>query len=80
MFKSLGSLWGPTFPYTLDASPFCDRSWGQWIHYRGVSKEDNSAVSVFKIEAPDANDRKLVAARNGVKRSKTVSVEKDDRH
>lgn len=73
MFKSLGSLWGPVFPYTVEATPCDSRCWGgQWAHYRGVSKDDNSAVSIFKIEAADANDKKMIAARNGVKRSKTL--------
>ncbi len=74
MFAQLtGSLgWGPKFPYTLDPLPVAERSWGQWQHYKGVSQNDNSAVSIFKISDANPNDPKLVAARNGVKRLKMV--------
>jgi SCY1-like protein 1 len=63
---------GPTFPYTI-GQPFAT-AWGGWTHYRGTAKDDNSAVSIFKISAPNANDPKLRAARNGVKRLKLVGA------
>lgn len=62
---------GSTFPYTI-GQPFSS-AWGAWTHYRGTGKEDGSAVSIFKISAANANDPKLRAARNGVKRLKLVS-------
>lgn len=75
MFAKLTALVGGGYslPYNLD-EPFTT-AWGQWTHYRGYSKDDNSPVSVFKISAADANDKKLVAARNGVKRLKLVRAQ-----
>ncbi|EFJ49788.1 hypothetical protein VOLCADRAFT_80567 [Volvox carteri f. nagariensis] len=72
MFAKLTALVGGgyTFPYVIE-EPY-DSAWGQWTHYRGKSKEDNSPVSIFKISATDPNDRKLVCARNGVKRLKML--------
>lgn len=72
MFAKLTALVGGgySFPYILE-EPY-DSAWGHWTHYRGKSKEDNSLVSIFKISAVDTNDRKLVCARNGVKRLKMV--------
>ncbi len=73
MFAKLTALVGGySFPYELqDTLP---HSWGQWTHHRGVHREDGSLVSVFKVSAVDPNDRKLVVARNGVKRLKMVSA------
>ncbi|GLC35616.1 hypothetical protein PLESTM_000343500 [Pleodorina starrii] len=72
MFAKLTALVGGgySFPYIVE-EPY-DSAWGQWTHCRGKSKEDNSPVSVFKISATDPNDRKLVCARNGVKRLKML--------
>ena len=61
---------GSSFPYTLEEAYPC--AWGQWTHYKGVATADGSRVSIFKIQADDPQDRKLVAARNGVKRLKLV--------
>jgi SCY1-like protein 1 len=72
MFAKLTALVGGgyTFPYTVEeAYATC---WGGWSHHRGSSKEDGSAVSVFKFQASEASDPKLAAARNGVKRLKMV--------
>lgn len=63
---------GSTFPYTT-GQPFSS-AWGAWTHYRGTAREDGAAVSIFKISAASANDPKLRAARNGVKRLKLVSI------
>jgi SCY1-like protein 1 len=75
MFAKLSALvgGGPALNYNLDPEPF-EVAWGCWSHYRGTSREDGSAVSVFKIAAADPADLKLVAARNGVKRLRMVRV------
>ncbi len=72
MFAKLSALVssGPTFPYTLGEA--YETAWGSWTHYRGKAREDGAAVSVFKISAGSRSDPKLLSARNGVKRLKTV--------
>ncbi|KXZ49263.1 hypothetical protein GPECTOR_22g856 [Gonium pectorale] len=72
MFAKLTALVGGgfSFPYVLE-EPY-ESAWGQWTHYRGKSKDDNSPVSIFRISATDPNDPKLVCARNGVKRLKML--------
>lgn len=72
MFAGFAKLagFGSAFPYTLGAA--YPSAWGQWTHYDGTSTSDGQRVSVFKISAEDPNDRRLVAARNGVKRLKLV--------
>jgi SCY1-like protein 1 len=74
MFAKLSALvaGGPALNFNVDPHQY-DTAWGCWTHHNGTSKEDGSAVSVFKIAAVDPNDVKLVAARNGVKRLKMVS-------
>ena len=62
---------GYAFPYTVEET--YPHSWGQWSHHKGIHKEDGTVASVFRISAPDPNDKRLVAARNGVKRLKMVS-------
>ncbi|KAK1409274.1 hypothetical protein QVD17_35800 [Tagetes erecta] len=47
-------------------------AWGSWTHSRGTSKDDGSPVSIFSITGSSANDGHLAAARNGVKRLRTV--------
>jgi SCY1-like protein 1 len=76
MFAKLSALvaGGPALNFNVDPHQY-DTAWGCWTHHSGTSKEDGSAVSVFKIAAVDPNDVKLVAARNGVKRLKMVSCE-----
>jgi SCY1-like protein 1 len=76
MFKGLTSslasfgFGAAAFPYKeLEAYP---SAWGGWTHHRGTSDADNSPVSIFKISAADPNDRKLVVARNGIKRLKML--------
>jgi SCY1-like protein 1 len=75
MFAKLSALvaGGPALNFNVDPHQY-DTAWGCWTHHSGTSKEDGSAVSVFKIAAVDSNDVKLVAARNGVRRLKMVSV------
>jgi SCY1-like protein 1 len=75
MFAKLSALvaGGPALNFNVDPHQY-DTAWGCWTHHSGTSKEDGSAVSVFKIAAVDPNDVKLVAARNGVRRLKMVSV------
>ncbi|CAK0749386.1 hypothetical protein CVIRNUC_001906 [Coccomyxa viridis] len=73
MFAKLTALVSssPTFPYQL-GDPY-DDAWGcSWTHYKATKKEDGSVVSVFKLTSENAHDRKLVAARNGVKRLRMV--------
>lgn len=71
MFAKLTALVGGGFslPYTL-GQPY-ESSWGSWTHYPATSKEDSKPVSVFKISA-EPEDRRLVVARNGIKRLKIV--------
>ncbi|GIL75242.1 hypothetical protein Vretifemale_5022, partial [Volvox reticuliferus] len=72
MFAKLTALVGGgySFPYVTE-EPY-DSAWGQWTHFRGKSKDDNSPVSIFKISSANANDAILVCARNGVKRLKML--------
>ncbi|GLI62075.1 hypothetical protein VaNZ11_004633 [Volvox africanus] len=72
MFAKLTALVGGgySFPYAIE-EPY-DSAWGQWTHFRGKSKDDNSPVSIFKISSANANDPILVCARNGVKRLKML--------
>jgi SCY1-like protein 1 len=67
---ALTGFGGTAFPYNVDEA-YPD-SWGHWVHHSGSSKEDGSLVSIFKIASEDPSDRKLIAARNGVKRLKMV--------
>ena len=73
MFAKLSALVGsgPVFPYTLGRE--FGTAWGSWKHFEGVAKEDESAVSVFRISSASKSDPKLQAARNGVRRLKMVS-------
>ena len=61
---------GTAFPYVI--GPEYNTAFGSWSHYEGNSKEDNSAVSIFKLTS-GRSDPKLEAARNGVKRLRTVT-------
>lgn len=76
MFKFLkgvvgGSGTGPKdLPYNI-GEPY-PSAWGSWTHFRGTSKDDGSPVSVFSISGSNAQDGHLAAARNGVKRLRTV--------
>mmetsp|Transcript_8758 Transcript_8758/g.18684 ORF Transcript_8758/g.18684 Transcript_8758/m.18684 type:complete len:802 (-) Transcript_8758:459-2864(-) len=67
---ALAGFGSSAFPYTVeDAYP---SAWGQWAHHKGTAREDGSAVSIFKVTATDPNDRKLVVARNGIRRLKML--------
>ncbi|KAI3793152.1 hypothetical protein L1987_35767 [Smallanthus sonchifolius] len=57
-------------PYNI-GEPYSS-AWGSWTHSRGTSKDDGSPVSVFSITGSNTNDGHLAAARNGVKRLRTV--------
>lgn len=72
MFAKLSALVGGgyTFPYNVEDA--YDVSWGNWTHHRGTAKDDGAPVSIFKISSPDPQDRRLVVARNGVKRLKLL--------
>ncbi|EIE25277.1 ARM repeat-containing protein, partial [Coccomyxa subellipsoidea C-169] len=73
MFAKLTALVSssPSFPYNLGKA--YGVAWGaSWTHYEGTTREDGSAVSIFKVSSTNANDRTLQAARNGVKRLKMV--------
>lgn len=63
---------GSSLPFEL-LEPF-PTAWGAWTHYKATAKTDGSPVSVFKIAATNKSDPKLVAARNGVKRLRTVGA------
>ncbi|XP_061357386.1 uncharacterized protein LOC133301724 isoform X2 [Gastrolobium bilobum] len=76
MFKFLKEVVGGSgtghkdLPYTI-AEPF-PSAWGSWTHSRGTSKDDGSPVSIFSLSGSNAQDGHLAAARNGVKRLRTV--------
>ena len=72
MFAKLTSLVGGgiTLPFDL-GEPF-PTAWGQWTHYRATLKADGAPCSVFRISAMNKEDPRLRAARNGVKRLRTV--------
>ncbi|KAK7394682.1 hypothetical protein VNO78_15217 [Psophocarpus tetragonolobus] len=77
MFKFLKEVVGGSgtgglkdLPYTI-AEPYSS-AWGSWTHSRGTSKDDGSPVSVFSLSGSNAQDGHLAAARNGVKRLRTV--------
>eukprot|EP00250_Pteridium_aquilinum_P019953 c24640_g1_i1 orf=578-3007(-) len=75
MFKFLKGVVGSSggikdLPYNI-GEPYSS-DWGSWTHYRGTSKDDNSAVSVFSLTCTSSQDGRLAAARNGVKRLRTV--------
>ncbi len=73
MFAKLTALVSssPTFPYQLGDA--YEDAWGSgWTHYKGNKKEDGSLVSVFKLTSDSPHDRRLVAARNGIKRLRMV--------
>lgn len=57
-------------PYNI-GEPYSS-AWGSWTHYRGTSKDDGSLVSIFSLSGSNAQDGHLMAARNGVKRLRTV--------
>lgn len=75
MFKFLKGVVGSSggikdLPYNIgEAYP---SAWGSWTHCRGTSKDDNSAVSIFSLTCSNSQDGRLAAARNGVKRLRTV--------
>ncbi|KAJ6744582.1 hypothetical protein OIU79_030841 [Salix purpurea] len=59
-------------PYNI-GDPY-PSAWGSWTHHRGTSCKDGdgSPVSIFSLSASNAQDSLLAAARNGVKRLRTV--------
>lgn len=71
-FAKLSSLvsGGYTFPYTLGDA--YSTAWGSWTHFEGVHKETGAAVSIFRVSSTNKDEPKMVAARNGVKRLRTV--------
>lgn len=72
LFSSLSSLVGGGFKLPYNVGQQYETAWGNWTHFSATGKEDGKPASVFKIVA-DPEDRKLVVARNGVKRLKMVS-------
>ncbi|XP_061342590.1 uncharacterized protein LOC133288787 [Gastrolobium bilobum] len=76
MFKFLKEVVGGSgtglkdLPYNI-GEPY-PSAWGSWVHYRGTSKDDGSAVSIFSLSGTNAQDGHLAAGRNGVKRLRTV--------
>ncbi|KAJ4720242.1 Protein kinase family protein with ARM repeat domain [Melia azedarach] len=76
MFKFLKGVVGGSgagvkdLPYNI-GDPY-PSAWGSWTHYQGTSKDDGAPVSVFSISGTNSQDGHLAAARNGVKRLRTV--------
>lgn len=71
-FAKLSSLvsGGYTFPYSIGDA--YSASWGSWTHFQGAHKETGAAVSVFRVSSGNKDEPKMVAARIGVKRLRTV--------
>eukprot|EP01025_Chloroclados_australasicus_P044658 TRINITY_DN4855_c0_g2_i1.p1 TRINITY_DN4855_c0_g2~~TRINITY_DN4855_c0_g2_i1.p1 ORF type:complete len:807 (+),score=106.86 TRINITY_DN4855_c0_g2_i1:50-2422(+) len=62
---------GFNFPYTVQ-DPY-QHSWGNWVHYKGTSKDEAGApLSIFKVEFDKTDTRGLEIARNGVKRLRAL--------
>ncbi|XP_077214839.1 kinase family with ARM repeat domain-containing protein isoform X2 [Tasmannia lanceolata] len=57
-------------PYNI-GEPYSS-AWGSWTHSRGTSKDDGSLVSIFSLSGSNVQDGHMAAARNGVKRLRTV--------
>ena len=74
LFSSISKLvgGGPALNYNIKEDQPYRQAWGSWSHYPATSKEDGSPASVFKLTVADPNDKKLIAARNGVKRLRMV--------
>lgn len=72
MFAKLTALvgGGSSLPYNV-GEPY-ETSWGSWVHHKGTSRDDGTNVSVFKLSCSDANDKKLLAGRNGMRRLKML--------
>eukprot|EP01026_Neomeris_dumetosa_P025651 TRINITY_DN21088_c0_g1_i2.p1 TRINITY_DN21088_c0_g1~~TRINITY_DN21088_c0_g1_i2.p1 ORF type:complete len:142 (-),score=2.16 TRINITY_DN21088_c0_g1_i2:40-435(-) len=66
------NLFGGGFKFPYNIQEAYEHSWSEWVHYRGVSKEDKTIVSVFKIELDKNDSRGLEIARNGVKRLRAL--------
>jgi len=73
MFAKLTALVGSGSALPFDLSDPYPSAWGKWTHYKGTLRADGSNVSVFRISSQNKDDNKLEAARNGVKRLRTVS-------
>lgn len=73
MFSRLTALvgGGPQLPFEL-GEPAGPSGWGAWQLYSGTLRTDGSPVSVFRLTASNPSDPKLAAARNGVKRLRTL--------
>lgn len=71
-FAKLSSLvsGGYNFPYNIGDA--YSTSWGSWSHHEGTHKETGAAVSIFRVSSSNKDEPKMVAARNGVKRLRTV--------
>lgn len=72
MFAKLTSFVGGGAALPFELGEPHSSAWGQWTHYRGTLTADGSPVSVFRISAVNKEDSRLRAARNGVKRLRTV--------
>jgi hypothetical protein len=72
MFARLTALVGSGSALPFEVQAQQPSAWGNWTHFKGVLKADGSPISIFRISAPSTNDAKLQAARNGIKRLRTV--------
>lgn len=61
---------GYTFPYVLGEK--YSTAWGQWSHFQAEHSDTKVKVSVFRISSSGKDEPKMIAARNGVKRLRTV--------
>jgi SCY1-like protein 1 len=74
-FAKLSSLvsGGYSFPYNLGDA--YSSSWGSWSHHEGTHKDTGATVSIFRVSSSNKDEPKMVAARNGVKRLRTVRLD-----
>lgn len=72
MFARLTALVGTGSSLPFDVTGESNLVWGSWTHARGKWRADGSEVSVFRVSSSNPSDPKLAAARNGVKRLRTV--------
>lgn len=71
-FSKLSNLvsGGYTFPYVLGEK--YSTAWGQWSHFQAEHSDTKVKVSVFRISSSGKDEPKMIAARSGVKRLRTV--------
>ncbi|GHP09154.1 hypothetical protein PPROV_000789100 [Pycnococcus provasolii] len=60
------------FPYVLEDTPEELGGWAHWNHFQGTKRENSMPVSIFKMSGRSNTDAAVQAARNGMKRLRTM--------